>query len=62
MARTREWGKRTQTGKRTNEHELCELKDRTSYGRIPCRMSPSCLAGLSIVVVEDHDDALLGVL
>ena len=23
----------------------------------PCRMSPSCLAGLAIVVVEDHDDA-----
>jgi hypothetical protein len=23
----------------------------------PCRMSPSCLAHLRIVVVEDHDDA-----
>jgi CheY-like chemotaxis protein len=23
----------------------------------PCRMSLSCLAGLAIVVVEDHDDA-----
>src|ERR1700693_4165038 len=23
----------------------------------PCRMSPSCLADLRIVVVEDHDDA-----
>jgi CheY-like chemotaxis protein len=23
----------------------------------PCRTSPSCLAGLRIVVVEDHDDA-----
>jgi CheY-like chemotaxis protein len=24
---------------------------------VPCRMSPRCLAGLAIVVVEDHDDA-----
>ena len=23
----------------------------------PCRMSPSCLVGFAIVVVEDHDDA-----
>jgi CheY-like chemotaxis protein len=30
---------------------------RTSYVRILCRMSPSCLVGLTIVVVEDHDDA-----
>ena len=30
---------------------------RTSYDRIACRMSPSCLVGLAIVVVEDHDDA-----
>ena len=30
---------------------------KTSYDRIPCRMSPSCLVGFAIVVVEDYDDA-----
>ena len=43
------------TVKRTNEPELRELQN--SYVRFPCRMSPSCLVGLAIVVVEDHDDA-----
>jgi twitching motility two-component system response regulator PilG len=26
-------------------------------GHIPCSMSPSCIADLKIVLVEDHDDA-----